>query len=172
MLAGFVLLFYAVRHLLRRNRVLFIPGEFFVLVLYMGGTWLGPLVSHSGELISLDAMVMIMFAAVLLMNLGLISLYDIHLDSRLGLGSLASRLGQRSTRNLVLFTGILVYIAAILQFLVYGVHWHSKFALILSGMCTILLLILLMPSAFRKNDLFRLAADAVLYLGFLSLLIT
>jgi len=38
-------------------------------------------------------------------------------------------------------------------------------------MGTILLLILLMPSAFRKNDLFRLAADAVLYMGFLSLLI-
>jgi type IV secretory pathway TrbL component len=38
-------------------------------------------------------------------------------------------------------------------------------------MTTILLLVVYYPSRFRKNDYFRLAADAVLFMGFLSLLI-
>jgi hypothetical protein len=170
-LAGLVLLFYAMRHLFRRNRVLFIPGEFFVLVLYMEGTWLGPLVTRSGEFITLDGLIAVMFAGILLMNLGIISLYDIQLDSRLGIASLASALGKSSTRTLMLITGILIYLAAIMQFLVFGVDQHSQLVLILAGMATILLLVLLLPSYFRKKDYYRMAADAVLYMGFLSLLI-
>ena len=137
----------------------------------MAGTWLGPFVSRGVELQTPDALIAIMFAGVMLMNLGVISLYDIKLDSRLGIASLAHTLGQKSTKNLLLTTGIVIYLLLILQFLVFGLDRYSQFALILSGMDTILLLILLLPSFFRKNDYFRWTADAVLYMGFLSLLI-
>ncbi|RLD72208.1 MAG: hypothetical protein DRI98_02900, partial [Bacteroidetes bacterium] len=99
MLAGLVLLFYAMRHLFKKNRVLFIPGEVFVLILYMAGTWLGPIVSREGDFGSPDAMIALIFAAVLLMNLGVISLYDIQLDNRLGIASLAHTLGRNTTRK-------------------------------------------------------------------------
>ncbi|MEN8227859.1 MAG: hypothetical protein ABFS38_06860 [Bacteroidota bacterium] len=170
-LAGLVLLFYAMRHLFRRNRVFFIPGEIFVLLLYMAGTWLGPMVSRGGEFQTPDALIAIMFAGVLLMNLGVISLYDIKLDSRLGIASLAHTLGQKSTKNLLLTTGMVIYLLLVLQFLVFGLDRYSQFALILTGMATILLLILLLPSFFRKDEYYRWTADAVLYMGFLSLLI-
>jgi hypothetical protein len=38
-------------------------------------------------------------------------------------------------------------------------------------MTALLLLVLLFPSRFRKNDAYRLVTDAVLFMGFLSLLI-
>ncbi len=171
LLAGMVLLFYTMRHLFRKNRLFFIPGEIFVLMLYMAGTWLGPLVYRGEELQTPDALIAIMFAGVLLMNLGIISLYDIKLDSRLGISSLARSLGQKSTRNLMLITGVVIYLLLLLQFLIVGVDRYTSLALILSGMSTILLLILLMPSFFRKNDYYRWIADAVLYMGFLSLLV-
>jgi hypothetical protein len=38
-------------------------------------------------------------------------------------------------------------------------------------MATILLLVVYLPSRFRQNDFYRLIADAVLFMGFLSLLI-
>ena len=170
-LAGVVLLFYAMRHLFRKNRVFFIPGEVFVLLLYMAGTWLGPFVSRGGELQTPDALITIMFAGVLLMNLGVISLYDTKLDSRLGIASLAHTLGRKSTKNLLLTTGMVIYLLMILQFLIFGLNSYSQFALILSGMATILLLVLFLPSFFRKNDYYRWTADAVLYMGFLSLLV-
>ena len=171
MLAGLVLLFYAMRHLFKKNRVLFIPGEVFVLILYMAGTWLGPIVSREGDFGSPDAMIALIFAAVLLMNLGVISLFDIQLDNRLGIASLAHTLGRNTTRKMLVVTGISVYLLSVLQFLVFGLDSYSKIALILSGMATILLMVLFLPSYFRKNEYYRWTADAVLWMGFLTLLI-
>jgi len=170
-LAGLVLLFYAMRHLFRKNRVFFIPGEVFVLVLYMAGTWLGPIVSREGEIAAPEALIALIYAAVLLMNLGVISLYDIQLDTRLGIASLAHYMGKRTTKNMLAVTGIIVYLLSLMQFLVFGIDRYTQFALILSGMATILLLILYFPTYFRKNDYYRWTADAVLWMGFLTLLI-
>ncbi len=171
LLAGVVLLFYAMRHVFRKNRLLFIPGEIFILLIYLAGTWLGPLVARSGELQTPHALIGSMVAGVLLMNLGIISLYDIKRDTRLGITSLAHSLGKQTTRNVLFYTAIMVYLLAILQFLVFGVDQTMQFAFILAGMTTILLLVLLLPAYFRKNETYRLASDAVLYMGFLSLLI-
>jgi 4-hydroxybenzoate polyprenyltransferase len=171
-LAGLVLLFYAMRHVFKRNRALRIPGEFFILLLYMAGTWLGPFVGRTEPFESTEALVAIMFAGVLFLNLGVISLYDIHLDSRLGIASLARTLGQKATRNLLIGTGISIYLLSVLQFMVFGMDRYYRFPLILSAMATLLLMVLFMPSYFRRNDYYRWAADAVLYLGFLALLAT
>jgi hypothetical protein len=170
-LAGLVLLFYAMRHVFRKNRILQVPGEFFVMILYMAGTWLGPAVAFEGGFEAGHGMIALIFLGVLLMNLGVISLYDIKLDSRMGIASLANLLGIKGTRNLLLGTAIAIYLLSLLQFLVFEMDRFSQYALILTGMCTILLLVLYYPSRFRKNDYFRLAADAVLMMGFLSLLI-
>lgn len=171
LLAGVVLLFYAMRHVFRKNRLLFIPGEIFILLIYLAGTWLGPLVARSSELQTPHALIGSMVAGVLLMNLGIISLYDIKRDTRLGITSLAHSLGKQTTRNVLFFTAIMVYLLTILQFLIFGVDRTMQFAFILTGMTTILLLVLFLPSFFRKNETYRLATDAVLYMGFLSLLI-
>jgi len=171
LLAGLVLLFYAIRHLLKKNRIFFIPGEVFVLLLYMAGTWLGPYVSGGGAMQRTDALIALMFAGILLMNMGVISLYDIKLDRRLGIASLARTVGQKGTRNVLVITGIAIYLLLVLQFMISGVDHTSLYALILAGMATILLLVLLLPSFFRRNDYYRWTADAVLYMGFLSLLV-
>lgn len=170
-LAGLVLLFYAMRHVLRSNRIFKIPGEFFVMFLYMAGTWLGPAVAMGSGFEAGHGMIALIFAGVLLMNLGVISLYDIKLDSRLGIASMANLLGTKRTKFLLLSTASAIYILALLQFLIFDMDRFFQFALILAGMTTILILVLYYPSRFRKNDYFRLAADAVLYMGFLSLLI-
>jgi len=170
-LAGLVLLFYAMRHVFRKNRVLFIPGEFFVLLLYLAGTWLGPVVMADAVFESSQALVALLFAAVLLMNLGVISLYDLQLDSRMGISSLAQILGKKSTRNLLITTGVGIYLASLLEFLVFESSRYTQFALILCGMASILLLEVFLPSRFRRNDVYRWTADGVLFMGFLSLLI-
>ena len=170
-LAGLVLLFYAMRHVFRKNRFLSVPGEFFVLLLYMAGTWLGPVVPVLHEFNAGEGMVALIFAGVLLMNLGVISLYDMKLDSRMGIASLANLLDVKGTRNLLLVTALSIYVVSLLQFLVFEMDRYFKFALILAGMATILLLILYSPSMFRKRDYFRLGADAVLFMGYLALLI-
>jgi len=171
-LAGLVLLFYAMRHVFRKNRVLNIPGEFFVMLLYMAGTWLGPAVALGAGFEAGHGMIALVYMGVLLMNLGVISIYDIKLDSRMGIASLANLLGIKRTKNLLLGTGIAIYLLSLLQFLVFEMDRYSQYALILAGMCTILLLVLYYPSRFRNNDYFRLTADAVLFMGFLALLIT
>jgi 4-hydroxybenzoate polyprenyltransferase len=170
-LAGLVLLFYAMRHIFRKNRVLFIPGEFFVLFIYMAGTWLGPVSAVENSFVPSQGLIALIFAGVLLMNLGVISLYDIKLDNRLGIGSMARSLGPKRTRRMLIGTSIAIYLVSLLQFLVFEMDRYFRYALILAGMATILLLVLLYPSRFRKNDYYRLAADAVLYMGFLSLLV-
>lgn len=170
-LSGLVLLFYAMRHVFRKNRILMIPGEFFVLAFYMAGTWLGPVVAGDRNFESGHGLVALIFAGVLLMNLGVISLYDMKLDRRLGIASMANLLGVKRTKKLLLGAGLAIYLISILQFLVFEMDRFFQYALILSGMSTILLLVLYYPSRFRKNDYYRLAADAVLFMGFLSLLI-
>jgi hypothetical protein len=170
-LAGLVLLFYAMRHIFRKNRVFFIPGEFFVLLIYMAGTWLGPVSAVGNDFVASQGLIALIFAGVLLMNLGVISLYDMKLDNRLGIGSLANALGPKRTRRLLIGTSIAIYLVSLLQFLVFEMDRYFKYALILAGMATILLMVLLYPSRFRKKDYYRLAADAVLYMGFLSLLV-
>jgi len=170
-LAGLVLLFYAVRHIFKKNRILKVPGEFFVMLLYMAGTWLGPVVALEGDFEAGHGMIALGFLGVLLMNLGVISLYDIKLDSRMGIASLANLLGKKRTKNVLLGTAMAIYLVSLLQFLVFEMDRFSQYALILTGMATILLLVLYYPSRFRKNDYFRLAADAVLFMGFLTLLI-
>ena len=170
-LAGAVLMFYAMRHLFRKNRLFFIPGEAFVLVLYMAGTWMGPLVAMEGPVETAHILIALIFGAVLLLNLGVISLYDINLDSRLGIASLANFLGRKATKNLLIGSGVAVYLLSVLQFLIFGLDRYTEFALILAGMASILLLVLYLPSRFKKNDYYRWTADAVLYMGFLSLLI-
>lgn len=170
-LAGLVLLFYAMRHVFKKNRAFIIPGEFFVLLLYMAGTWLGPAVARGSGFEVSHGMIALFFAGMLLVNLGVISLYDIKLDSRMGITSLANQLGKKRTKNLMTGTAISIYLVSLLQFLVFEANRDFQFALIVSGMVTILLLVLYYPSRFRKNDYYRLVADAVLYMGFLSLLI-
>jgi hypothetical protein len=170
-LAGLVLIFYAMRHVFRRNRILKIPGELFVLLIYLAGTWLGPVVASRMPLEPGHALVTLIFAGVLLMNLGVISLYDMKLDKRMGLVSMANLLGIKGTRSMLLGTAVAIYLISLLQFLVFEMNRFSQYALIVSGMVTILLLVLYYPSRFRKRDYFRLAADAVLFMGFLSLLI-
>jgi len=66
---------------------------------------------------------------------------------------------------------ITIYLVSLLQFMVYEMDRYFQYALILTGMTTILLLVIYFPSRFRKNDYFRLTADAVLFMGFLTLLI-
>jgi hypothetical protein len=90
----------------------------------------------------------------------------------MGITSLANLLGMKRTKNLLLGSAIAIYLISLLQFMVFEMDRYSQYALILSGMCTILLLVLYYPSRFRQNDYFRLAADAVLYMGFLTLLIS
>lgn len=170
-LGGLVLLFYAMRHLFRRNRFLFVPGEIFVLLLYLAGTWMGPFMARTVELQQVHGMVMIMMAGVLLMNLGIISLYDAKLDSRLGIPTLARALGQRLTRNMMVATAAAILLLSLMQLMVFGTDTSSQFVLILSGMAVLLLIVLLFPTIFRKSDAYRLTADAVLYMGFLSLLV-
>jgi len=170
-LAGLVLLFYAMRHVFKKNRFLSIPGEVFVLLIYMAGTWLGPAVALEGSFEAGHGMIALIFVGVLLMNLGVISLYDMKLDSRMGITSLANLLGIKRTKNLLLGTALSIYLISLLQFLVSEMDRFSQYALVLSGMTTIMLLVVYYPSRFRKNDYFRLAADAVLFMGFLSLLI-
>ncbi len=169
-LGGLVFLFYAMRHLFRKNRLFFIPGETFVLLLYLAGTWMGPYVTRSVTLQSTHWMIFLMMAGVLLMNLGIISLFDAKLDSRLGISSLANALGKRATRFLMLISAGGIILLTVLQFLVYRTDQTSQFGLILMGMTVVLLLVLLFPSRFRKDEAYRLVADAVLYMGFLSLL--
>ena len=72
---------------------------------------------------------------------------------------------------MLLGSSLAIYLISLLQFLVFGVDRFSQFALILAGMATIYLLVLYFPSRFRKNDYYRLTADAVLFMGFLSLFI-
>lgn len=170
-LAGFVLIFYAMRHVFRKNRILLIPGEIFVLLIYMAGTWLGPVVASDMALETGHGMIALIFAGVLLMNLGVISLYDMKLDSRMGIASMANLLGNNRTKRLLLGTGIAIFLISILQFLVFEMDRYFQYALILVGMTIILLMILYYPSRFRRKDYYRLAADAVLIMGFLSLLI-
>ena len=170
-LAALVLLFYAMRHIFRRNRFQFIPGELFVLLLYLAGTWLGPAASVEGGFETSHGMIALIFGGVLLMNLGVISLFDLQLDSRMGIASLTHILGKKRTKNLLIGTGVGIYLVLVLQFLVFDADRYFQFALILCGMASIMLLVVYLPSRFRKNDLYRWTADAALYMGFLSLLI-
>lgn len=170
-LAGLVLLFYAMRHVFRKDRILMIPGEFFMLLLYMSGTWLGPVATSGIPLEAGQGLIALIFAGVLLMNLGVISLYDMKLDKRMGIASMANLLGIKRTKNMLLGTALAIYLLSLFQFLVFEMDRYFQYALILAGMTTILLMVLYYPSRFRKNDYFRLAADAVLMMGFLSLLI-
>lgn len=170
-LAGLVLLFYAMRHVFRKNRFLFIPGELFVLLLYLAGTWLGPAAIVEGGFETSQGLIALIFGGVLLMNLGVISLYDLKLDSRMGISSLATMLGKKRTRNLLIGSGVSIFLVSVLQFMVFDADRYSQFALILCGMATILLLVVYLPSRFKNRDLYRWTADAVLFMGFLSLLI-
>jgi 1,4-dihydroxy-2-naphthoate octaprenyltransferase len=147
------------------------PEKYLFLLLYLGGTWLGPVASAEGGFVTSQGLVALIFAGVLLMNLGVISLYDIQLDSRMGISSLANILGKKNTKNLLMGTAAGIYLLSVLQFLVFEADRYTQFALILCGMATILLLVVYLPSRFRKNDLYRWTADAVLYMGFLSLLV-
>jgi 4-hydroxybenzoate polyprenyltransferase len=170
-LGGTVLLFYVMRHGLHRNRVLFIPGELFVLLVYLAGTWMGPYVARTADMDPVRWLLLLMLALVLMMNLGIISLYDAPLDSRMGIASLANLLGRKVTKNLMLVTAGAVVILAVLLFLVYGSLPESRYGLILLGMALILLVILLYPSWFMKEETYRKSADAVLFLSYLALLI-
>jgi 4-hydroxybenzoate polyprenyltransferase len=140
-------------------------------VLYLSGTWLGPFVTRAVDLISAHGLVTLMMGLVLMMNLGTISLYDVNLDTRLGISSLARSLGKNATRNLVLGSAVGILLLAALQFMVHGTDRYAQFALILTGMALVLVTVLLIPSRFRRAEAYRLAADAVLYMGFLSLLV-
>jgi len=170
-LAVFVFLFYGMRHLFRRNRFFYIPGEVFVLLIYLAGVSLGPMVLRQEWVGTTHLMVVLMMAGILMMNMGIISLYDTRLDSRLGIASLAIVLGKVGCRFVVLISGLMILGLSFLQFMVSGNTTISYLGFILAGMALIMLLILYSPSYFRKNDGYRLMADAVLYLGFLSLLV-
>ena len=170
-LVGAVFLFYAMRHVFRSNRLLFIPGEVFVLLIYLSGTWMGPYIARTVTPGPAHILVLVMMACVLLLNLGIISLYDVKIDKRLGISTLAGTLGRKHTRNLMIATAVVVFLMALLQFMVYGPVRSTQFALILAGMTGLLLWVLLSPSRFRDKEAYRLATDAILYMAFLSFLV-
>lgn len=171
LMAGAVFLFYAMRHIFRRNKLFFIPGEFFVLLIYLAGTWMGPFISRGTEPATDHLLILAMMAGVLLLNLGIISLYDVKIDNRLGISTLAGTLGKKSTRTLMIVVAMIIFLMALLQFMVYGTARSTHFVLILAAMAGLLLWVLLSPSIFRKNEGYRLVADAILFMGFLALLV-
>ncbi len=170
-LGGGALLFYAIRYILKKKRSFFIPGEFFVLLFYLVGTWMGPFLCRNVIPGSSHLMILIMMAGVLFLNLGLISLYDVQSKTRLGISSLSAVLGKKRTRNLMFVIVAGIFLLAILQFLIYGTSEASQFSLVISGMTLLYLLMLATPSIFRKQEIYRLTAEAILWMGFLSLLI-
>lgn len=170
-MTGAVFLFYAMRHIFRSNSLLFIPGEVFILLIYLCGTWMGPYLARTASPGTGHILVLVMMACVLLLNLGVISLYDVKIDQRLGISTLARTLGRKAVRNLMIATAVMAGIMAFLQFMIEGAERTSQFVLILSGMTALLLWVLLSPSRFRKNEAYRLVCDACLYMGFLSFLI-
>lgn len=170
-LGGGGLLFYAVRYIFKRRQSNMIPGELFVLFFYLLGTWMGPFLTRNVEPGTSHLLILIMMIGVLILNLGLISLYDPQSSTRLGLSSLSAVLGKKRTRNLMIGIVVCVFLLAILQFLVNGTGRISQFSLIISGMSLLYLLMLMAPSLFRKQGLYRLTAEAILWMGFLSLLI-
>ncbi|MFO7935196.1 MAG: hypothetical protein R6U78_14085 [Bacteroidales bacterium] len=170
-LAALVLLYYGVRHLLRQNRIFFIPGEIFVVLVFMAGTWMGPLLTRSGELTGQHGMMTLMAGLVLFMNLGIISLYDTHLEKRMGIDSMARVLSKQTIVSIIWVTAVMIFVLLLMQFLIYGMDRYSMFGVILAGMALILLVILLLPSYFNRNRYYRMAADVVLIMGFLSLLV-
>lgn len=170
-LGGAGLLFYAIRYIFKTRQSLRIPGELFVLVFYLAGTWMGPFISRKVEADSSHLLILIMMAGILILNLGVISLYDVQSISRLGIPSLSAVLGQKRTRNFMYTTLAGVFLLAVLQFMVFGTGRVSQFSLVISGMGVLYLLMLTAPSLFRKQEFYRLTAEAILWMGFLSLLI-
>ena len=169
-LGGAGLLFYTMRYIFKKSSLDFIPGELFVLLFYLLGTWMGPYLSRGIEPGSSHLLILIMMAGILLLNLGIISLYDVQSKTRLGISLLSVVLGKKKTRNLMFATVASVFLLALLQFMVYGTGKNSQLSLVLSGMCVLYLLMLTAPSLFRKQEIYRLTAEAILWMGFLSLL--
>jgi len=165
-----VVLYYAGIHLFRKRFLELIPGELVVALVYVGGTWSGPLVLAGARPSAAQSLALVLFLLVILVNVFQISAYSFHVDHSLGIRSLAVRLGLSAIRkwlDVLSILGITIYTVLIL---LRGGEAYLYIATIELLMLLLIRALAYFPLYFSKSERYRYYADSILLLGFLALL--
>jgi hypothetical protein len=170
-IGGFVMIIYFLRHMLKTSGKLRIPLEIFTMVFYVAGIWFGPVRMHPGTPSIQVYAILLQFGLMVLMNIATLSYYDYPVDQVLKSPSMAETLGKRFLKSMVWILGIVVML--LLFLIIYSTQERELHigSIAIAAMGMLMLCILLIPSAFGKNERYRIAADSILYLGWLPLFI-
>ena len=161
--------FFAIFFIAKKKSV-FLQKELIIAFVYVAGIWLAPLVWHQ----KIPEMFIIIVISVLFFLAWaegvMASWFDYENDLTEGHSSFTVLFGKPNTRRLLIVIHILIFI--IIKLSVFFVSSNIQFIamIILALMNLSLLLIILYPSTFSKNDNYRIVGEMVFWLPFLILL--
>lgn len=166
-IGGVTLILYLFRHvsILKRRAVL--PLEFFIMIFYTAGIWFGPFLMSGKEPEWSSILIILQFSLMILVNITVLSFYDYELDKSLDNISLAILIGRKDAKILALTLTVAASLITVAVFLLSGESTVVAGSLLLCLMTVITFLLVLFPSGLRKNEKYRMAADAILYLGWI-----
>ncbi len=165
-----VLVYFTVLKLFGNKKSFFLQKEIIIAFVYVAGIWLAPLV-WLHEIPETFTIIVISVLFFLAWAEGVMaSWFDYENDLTEGHSSFTVLFGKQNTRIFLIVLHILIFI--IIKLSVFFVSSNLQFAamIILALMNLSLLLIILYPSTFSKNERYRIVGEMVFWLPFLILL--
>jgi hypothetical protein len=155
--AYFLLLFYL------RPTLLF-QKELAAAILYTGGIFLAPVSLSEQPFTESLLIIFIQFLFIALINLITFSLFEKEVDQADGHSSLVKLTGTKLTRRLLTGLGMIVTSSSL--FFIITLPMESslfKVELLLFGMALTLLGMVMKPSIFRRNEMYRVIGDSIFF---------
>jgi len=170
-IGGVTSILYMFRHITLLKKRSLLPVEFFIMVVYTAGIWFGPLLMRDKELSWPSILIMLQFGLMILVNISVLSGYDYELDKSLNNISLATITGKKAAKILALISAAITVLISVPVILLRGGKVEIAGSLLMGFMAVITYLLTYYATELTKNEKYRMAADAILYLGWLIVLI-
>lgn len=165
-----VLIYFTAIYFITNKKTFLLQKELIIACIYIAGIWLAPLVWHQ-KMPEIFIIIVISVLFLLAWAEGIMaSWFDYENDLKENHSSFTILFGKSNTRRFLIVFHILIFI--LIKLSVFFVSSNINFAamIILALMNLSLLLIILYPSTFSKNDKYRIFGEMVFWLPFLILL--
>jgi len=164
LLGGLVLTYFLALFFWGNKKLLLLQKELVIAFVYIFGIWLAPLV-WSGQIPETNTILIISIFILLAWAEGIMASYfDYENDLKEGHSSFTVLFGKQLSRRFLIVLHILVFI--IIKISIFFISTNLQFAalMILALMNLTLLLIMLYPDWFQKNERYRIVGESVFLL--------
>jgi len=167
---GLTLSYLAIIYFSKGRPPLRIHKELLIAILYTAGIWGGPVILRAANLTANEWIVIILFLGLALLDLLILSYYEIEQDTADNHPSWAVHFGKKKTYDHIVIIAVLIAFGIVSLITTATANLILAAAKILIPMLFMLLIIFYQPEIFKQKNAYRYLCEVVFWIPFLLLM--